>query len=1367
MSIFPESTTKDVLAALEPQALLQLINYRTDTVQEIGDTIKCFCPIHQEHVFRTLIVSRKDKSYRCSYSLCPGNKGGNLIDLYARVRELEYDAALEDLVEKMHLPVALPATSEVLDRTVEEGENFYYLATADPSRAEMHIDEAQKRFQRVLDIDPVNLRALQGLYQIYESKGEMEKLAELASQRIEAEARAGRWDEVVRLCSTHLAMEAATIPIRRLYCQALVALERPEEAVAELMTLADLCEVSQDLAGAIDAYRQIASLNTDEIDVHPMIVNLLVASGRTSEAVQETVESADWRAQTGQVAEAVELLRSAIDLDPTRDDLRARLVEYSLQLGLDSQRLIEALTLVDEMIARDSLDAAGQILLSLCEADPQNPQLLDKLLVVRKRQGSAEEVLALQHRLADLYRDREDYASALLLLEEILAAEPGSIQTLERIAEIHRLENDIPHAVEVFGRVVQLACGSGDLQQAISAAERMAQLEPGVIDHQELVIDLLGQAGQTAQALEKILGLVSLLEKRRDLGRMTRQLRSAMRLAPERVDLVLKLAWCLESQGDLDEAVRQRMTLAEQFLQQNACADAIDQLRIILEKRPDNLAAMSLLADAMRRCGRLAEAHALLRRLAEIHISAENYPEARNTIERLLEQAPDDVEALERLADVYTGLGDEEQVIATLERLVAVHRAAGRAEETLRHIDAILELRPEHIEAHRQKVHLSDRLGRTDKALETLFRMADIFHSHSQWTDERDVLETVLQRSPEDRKALNRLIPLLLQIGDTATALDYLDRLIQSATKAMALAEPLALLRAIVVSNPDEAAFHERLIQLLIDMNRPQEAAAQLAILIESLGRRQQWAETVDLYRQMLSLNPAGIEHRARFIEVLLRLGRTPEAIEESLQLASDFRSQGRHEEAEQAALDVLRLEASNEPAHIHLIESARARQRTAQAIEWIGKLADLQLERRAFGEAIATLRDVFPLDPLNVDTHRRIVKLYTDMGNAAEAVGELRSMVEIHRQTGDFDSAVECQQEAIELQPGEDSLRRELVRIFLDRGNTTSAVEQLFSLAEVQMRDARHPQALETLAEVLEHEPDNLRAIKLRSEAYLQMGEEKLALKELMALSAKLEDPAVLKSISGAKGPEIDTGLPLVEEYTFENFIVGDKNNFAFATALATAKAPAKNYNPLFLYSDVGLGKTHLMQAIALYLRAHNPDTRILYTTSEEFTSRLIDAIQNNTVTPFREAYRNVDVLLLDDVQFLAGKERAQEEFFHIFNMLFQGKKQIVVTSDRPPKDIAHLEKRLKSRFGAGVVVDIQAPDVETRSAIIRKELAARADIKVLPEIVSLIAQRVESNVRLLKGAVNQILMAHDIGGEEVTLELVSRVLDQLVERV
>ena len=233
--------------------------------------------------------------------------------------------------------------------------------------------------------------------------------------------------------------------------------------------------------------------------------------------------------------------------------------------------------------------------------------------------------------------------------------------------------------------------------------------------------------------------------------------------------------------------------------------------------------------------------------------------------------------------------------------------------------------------------------------------------------------------------------------------------------------------------------------------------------------------------------------------------------------------------------------------------------------------------------------------------------------------------------------------------------------------------------------------------------------------------------------------------------------------KYTFDTFVIGSNNNLAHAAALAVADSPAEVYNPLFIYGGVGLGKTHLMHSIAHYILDNNPDTKVMYVTSEKFTNELIQSIRNKTTMEFRDKYRNIDVLLIDDIQFISGKESTQEEFFHTFNALHEAKKQIIISSDRPPKEIRTLEERLLSRFEWGIIADIQSPDYETRMAILNKKTEADG-ISLEPSILEYIASNVKSNIRELEGSLNKLIALSRLKKKEITMELAMEAIQDYV---
>jgi len=231
----------------------------------------------------------------------------------------------------------------------------------------------------------------------------------------------------------------------------------------------------------------------------------------------------------------------------------------------------------------------------------------------------------------------------------------------------------------------------------------------------------------------------------------------------------------------------------------------------------------------------------------------------------------------------------------------------------------------------------------------------------------------------------------------------------------------------------------------------------------------------------------------------------------------------------------------------------------------------------------------------------------------------------------------------------------------------------------------------------------------------------------------------------------------------TFDTFVVGTNNNFSFAASKAVAEAPGKSYNPLFLYGGVGLGKTHLLHAIGQHVASTRKSARVAYVSSEKFTNEYIDAIQNNKLVGFRKKYRQTDVLLIDDIQFLAGKERIQEEFFHTFNALHESHKQIVLTCDRPASEIQGLESRLVSRFEWGLVTDLQPPDIEMRLAILKKK-AQLMNVTLPDDIINFLATRIRTNIRRLEGALIRVVSYASLTGKKLTIEVVENLLREIL---
>lgn len=277
-----------------------------------------------------------------------------------------------------------------------------------------------------------------------------------------------------------------------------------------------------------------------------------------------------------------------------------------------------------------------------------------------------------------------------------------------------------------------------------------------------------------------------------------------------------------------------------------------------------------------------------------------------------------------------------------------------------------------------------------------------------------------------------------------------------------------------------------------------------------------------------------------------------------------------------------------------------------------------------------------------------------------------------------------------------------------------------------------------------------------------------------ILEKDASSEDTLINNNIINT--PEYEN-TNLNHTYTFDTFVVGSNNRFAQSAALAVAESPGETYNPLFIYGGVGLGKTHLMHAIANYIISENPGKKVLYVTSEQFTNDIIDALRNGNssqnaeaMSKFRDKYRNIDVLLVDDIQFIIGKERTQEEFFHTFNQLHEQNKQIIISSDKPPKEMEVLEERYRSRFAWGLIADIQQPDYETRMAILKKKkekLNKEYKESISDEVIDYIANNVTSNVRELEGALNKLIMFSKLENKDIDLSLAKEALKDVISPI
>ena len=1360
MSIYPEKIIRKIIKKLDAVTILKIIDYRTDTIQEIGDTVKCFCPIHKEQVFRTLIINPKDKTYRCSYSLCPGNKGGDLISLYALSQGLDYDQGVSQIVKDMDLKIELPTTQEFIDKTVEVAENYLELGA---------LEEAEKGFTKVVDIQPANLQAHKGLLEIHNMKKNEELVIQELKNVVNLLLETRHFEEALTYANQLVEKLPDSKEIHNLMVECHIGLEQYQEALGEYMNLADLHEADGEFDDALEIYHKIENLGLDIIDVYPHIINVLVASNRTDEAIQETIKRADNFKNTKEYDKTLECYKYILELDDNRNDIRKLYIQLALETGLNEERIEECLHIIDEILSQHALGVALEALQSLLEAVPTNPRILEKLISIYLDQGKEEEAESFQIRLADIHKDAERFVEAMEPLQTILEHKPEAIEALTRLAEIYHRKGETGEAVGTYQKMIEIFRTQNRIDEALSTYDRLIEIEPDNVSFKEEQINLYVEADKKEAAFAKCLELIDYLESKKSHDLLIDKIRFALSLKPDADFLIIRLADLLAKLKRVNEA-RDEYYHAYEVLRENKKPDqAASQLKRCLDFNPEDQKALFSLAETFMEIGDTRKALKNFKQLASLLLEQKNFEEAEKVLSQIISIQPDDINTLNQLVSIYQQLGFENERVETYQKLNQLYLDKEAFNKVIEICNEILKIRPENIPAHEKLIEVYERTNRNKETIQLWFKLADIYDRSENLNKEEECYKEILKKDNGNVEARRALVFLLLKLSNKKTA--YKEARILSDQYIMRRKPELSirLYKKLLESAPDELPLNLHLLELYKKTNQKPDIIAQIQRLIEIYTQRDQKDKVIESYLELINYDPENVGFRSQLIETLLSLDRKEEAMKQSMELAEIHTGNQHLDEAEKVFRNMLDIEPDNEEVYRKLIALNRTRDTSDQAIELINQLAQIQEKKQENEKAIATLREIFEFDALNVDTHKRIIAIHKELNQVDQAIEMYLELYDVFQNTGKLEESIESLKEAIELKPEDTNLHRKLAGIYIHIGDKDEAIKESFKICNIHTKEERYEDVLNTLAEILEYDPGNLQAKKRRAETYALMGDEKKALAEFLKISSELDTSKIPSSAAlPRKESEITIQeLPIVEDYTFDSFVVGARNNFAYATAMAVAKAPAQNYNPLFLCSDVGLGKTHLIHAIANFIKTHMEEMRILYTNSEEFTSQLIEAIQNNAMLQFRARHKNTDILLLDDVQFLAGKERAQEEFFHVFNTLFQAKKQIVITSDRPPKDIAHLEKRLKSRFGAGIVVDIQPPDMVTRAAILKKERDHMPDVEVGDHIINLISEKVDTNIRDLKGAFNQIIARQRITSQEITEETVMRVLDSLFEKV
>lgn len=1364
MTLFPEHLIETIRQGINPRELIQKIGYRPEMIQDAGKQLKAFCPIHRETIFRTLIVDIDEGTFQCSNFRCPGHQGGDLIELYAQSKGLPYDRALPELARMFNIDVDLELLDKYLRESIEVAQNYLELGVW---------AEAEEHFERLLKFKPDSVDVIRGLVRVYGETGKPDKAEKLRHDLVRRLAGEKLWDEMLNEMAPLLDKTPEDPSLRRLQIDALIAANRHLAAAEALVELGETLSRQGEIDQALECFRDAQGLGVDGLNVAERIQQVLMTTGRVDEAISENCDRYERCLSIDDFAGAVKALEQALRIDPLRGDLAGKLAELENRSGGDatpSEILMESL---DGLIGAGELTAAENALKAIMRPEEDRPPILTMLARIAAARGQREEALDLRLRCIDAWQRMGRYERALEMLDE--TDETGqNVPLLSRKANILREMGRGEDAIPVYLDLVDLFEEADEYEHAAAVLQTLIDLEPDSLDYRRRQLEHYMRLEMGPVVVQKSLALAEAHRARGERPAALHALDRALAGAPSSPELLGVQAELFEECGRRGEAAEQFYALGRVFWDQDSPDRARQMIDRALRCVPEHLDARELRADILADQGNVMQALGIYTDLAGFFLRENEGGRVEQLAAKVLALEPDHPGALEMLAYVQEDSGRSEQALETRMRLVQHFRSRQSFKRASDICAEILARNEDYAPALEEMARLAEINTQSESTIEVLWKLSQVYAQAQRREDEQRTLESLLEHDRTHDGAWYRILELGMLGGTPGQLHD----------KAM-----------LCVRKYNEAGKQEDCIRLLDDLRRHPgsrpEICAGLAALYESTndregvrdalrsqaemaGRLMRDDEALAIWKRLAELQPEDVSIPRMRIEIMLRNDRRDEAASEYRTLARRLSRAGQSTQAEMAYQESLALDPQSREAHEGLIDLALREDDPARAAALIEEAASAAIDADNLDMAVEQYQRLIEIDPDRVDVNRKLIAIERRLGHGDRVIELYLAMMERFEEREAWAEFEHTAQEAIRLEPEGWRLRERLGRFYVVRERLRDAESTLVALAAQHLKMGQLDEAEAVLAQVGEINPASIAARAHLAEIMARRGQTEQALSAYMQLTGafeavripgeavvQMQQPAVAQPF--AEGNYL--GMKLVKDYTFDTFIVGERNNFAHATALAVCRDPGHSYNPLFLYSDVGLGKTHLCHAVANYIVEKHPELRVIYTTTEEFVGELIEAIQTNQIGALRARHKATDVLIVDDVQFLAGREQAQEEFFHVFNAIFQEGRQVVLTSDRPPKDISHLERRLKSRFGAGVIVDIQSPDLETRLAILKREMENHGDPKLLTEEVLLyIAEKVTSNVRELKGAFNQVLARQRFTGEKVDVVLVRQILEHTV---
>jgi tetratricopeptide (TPR) repeat protein len=1144
MRVFSQTEVLDIINAhLDPHALLQHINYYPDKIQLLGTTLKCFCPIHSETAFRSLIIDTRHKTYKCTMKHCHGFDGGSLIDLYALHTKLPPLQAAFTLVK--HLNIQLP---EELGLQLDSGG----LLSAEEAYNSQRFEEAKTLLEQVLEVNPNNSDARVLFARTLEA---LERHDEALAQY---QFIAGQYTELNLLDKAIAILEKHVIPAKPKDEELLLRLaELHERLGSSLQAIEIYCDVCRERENQGEAssnlplYQKILALDPRLIEIRRKLAETYEATDALPSAVDEYVEIARLHEAEGSTSEALAALERARTIDPANLHVRQILARLYLALGNSQAAQDEYLTLGNAYLEHGDLEQAMTSYQELLNLAPELLEAREALISILVQKDELQRAAEEYADLATLYRNQGNDEKAIDILQQAKSYDPSNTAVRELLCELYMKTKNMDALFDESIQLAELLCESSQLERGRRILEQLPVVFPHDLEKRRAVARDYEKYHQPDEALREYLELARTALAGSQFALAEELCGDGLQLEPENVESMEIRLQALVAQGKHNEAVEACKHLSTLYAAANQKAKAIERLRQAIELLPSADASVyAELAQLYQENQQIDEAVQTLKTLAQIHLDTAALDDATRTVEQILRIDPANLEARRMLATIAQQQGDTGKAIDELSALADICIEQNEYQAAREALLQILELDPVQLRAMRTLAHLTLQYESVESALPLIRQVIGLLKKSSPEDEVIHEYRTLLSRAPKLRK---NYAEYLKEIGRTSEAVVELLQLAREQRQtAKDPAQTMEVFKQVLTLEPNNLEVLLELATLSQDMNDSAAAISYYHKAAKRYCEQEDYDQAYELYNRILRLDSVNEPARRGIAEYYIHRGQTGKAIKHLSALISKRRKEGRHREniptflrileleesnismreqlaelygeigehhsaAEQLcviaeqysagrklrrAIDVLtravNIDPKNETAHLALIDCYLKEGQKEKAKETYSALVDLYLERGAVEQAEALLKQIRQRDPDDIELGERLGKLYEIKGDVLAACNEYRSVSQLYMGVDRLDKAIEVLQRSLELDAGHVESRKLLAHLFERKHNLPAAAEHYLTLVEMLFQRKEHDEALHSGAKLLQIVPDDTeKRIKLTA-LYAANRENALALQVL-----------------------------------------------------------------------------------------------------------------------------------------------------------------------------------------------------------------------------------------------------------------------------